>query len=53
MTILTDDAQAGQSAAIAAGQHAAGAKGVTLFLVDASLPSFNRGKNLDKLGSKR
>jgi len=30
----------------------AGAKGVTLFLVDASLPGFNRGKNLDKLGMK-
>ena len=28
---------------------AAGAKGVTLFLVDASLSGFNRGKNLDKL----
>jgi acyl-CoA dehydrogenase len=30
----------------------AGAKGVTLFLVDTSLPGFNRGKNLDKLGMK-
>lgn len=29
-----------------------GAKGVTLFLVDTSLPGFNRGKNLDKLGMK-
>ena len=31
---------------------AAGAKGVTLFLVDASLPGFRRGKNLHKLGMK-
>lgn len=30
----------------------AGAKGVTLFLVDTSLPGFNRGQNLDKLGMK-
>lgn len=31
---------------------AAGAKGVSLFLVDAKTPGFNRGKNLDKLGMK-
>ncbi len=31
---------------------AAGAKGVTLFLVDASLPGFKRGRNLQKLGLK-
>jgi acyl-CoA dehydrogenase len=31
---------------------AAGAKGVTLFLVDTSLPGFRRGKNLAKLGLK-
>ena len=30
----------------------AGAKGVTLFLVDTSLPGFTRGKNLEKLGMK-
>src|ERR1700682_1802204 len=30
----------------------AGAKGVTLFLIDTSLPGFRRGKNLDKLGMK-
>ena len=30
----------------------AGAKGVTLFLVDASLPGFKRGQNLEKLGMK-
>lgn len=30
----------------------AGAKGVTLFLVDTSLPGFKRGTNLDKLGMK-
>jgi acyl-CoA dehydrogenase len=29
-----------------------GAKGITLFLVDTSLPGFTRGKNLDKLGMK-
>jgi len=31
---------------------AAGAKGVTLFLVDTSLAGFRRGKNLHKLGMK-
>jgi acyl-CoA dehydrogenase len=31
---------------------AAGAKGVTLFLIDTSLPGFRRGKNLEKLGMK-
>jgi acyl-CoA dehydrogenase len=31
---------------------AAGAKGVTLFLVDTRLPGFRRGKNLHKLGMK-
>jgi acyl-CoA dehydrogenase len=30
----------------------AGAKGVTLFLVDTALPGFRRGKNLRKLGMK-
>ncbi len=30
----------------------AGAKGVTLFLVDTRLPGFQRGKNLKKLGMK-
>ena len=30
----------------------AGAKGVTLFLVDTHLPGFRRGKNLHKLGMK-
>jgi alkylation response protein AidB-like acyl-CoA dehydrogenase len=30
----------------------AGAKGVTLFLVDTGLPGFRRGKNLRKLGMK-
>lgn len=29
-----------------------GAKGVTLFLVDTSLPGFKRGRNLEKLGLK-
>ncbi|CAA0092285.1 Acyl-CoA dehydrogenase [Zhongshania aliphaticivorans] len=30
----------------------AGAKGISLFLVDTSLPGFSRGKNLDKVGQK-
>ena len=30
----------------------AGSKGITLFLVDTSLPGFRRGKNLHKLGMK-
>ncbi len=29
-----------------------GAKGITLFLVDTSLPGFKRGRNLEKLGLK-
>jgi len=29
-----------------------GGKGITLFLVDTSLPGFKRGKNLEKLGMK-
>ncbi len=29
-----------------------GAKGISLFLVDTSLPGFSRGKNLDKIGQK-
>ncbi|MCU1533503.1 MAG: acyl-CoA dehydrogenase, partial [Arthrobacter sp.] len=32
--------------------QSAGAKGVTLFLVDTSLPGVRRGKNLEKLGLK-
>jgi acyl-CoA dehydrogenase len=52
----------GSKTFISNGQHAdvvivvtktdssAGAKGVTLFLVDTSLPGFKRGRNLDKLG---
>jgi len=30
----------------------AGGKGITLFLIDTSLPGFKRGKNLEKLGLK-
>ncbi len=30
----------------------AGAKGMTMFLVDTSLPGFSRGQNLEKLGMK-
>ncbi|ASK35905.1 acyl-CoA dehydrogenase [Alcanivorax sp. N3-2A] len=52
----------GQKTFITNGQHcdvivlatktdpAAGAKGVTLFTVDASLPGFSRGRNLEKMG---
>jgi acyl-CoA dehydrogenase len=52
----------GSKTFISNGQHAdvvivvaktdsnAGAKGITLFLVDATLPGFKRGRNLDKLG---
>lgn len=28
----------------------AGAKGISLFLVDTSLPGFSKGRNLDKIG---
>ena len=54
----------GQKVFISNGQHCdvivlatktdsqAGAHGVTLFLVDASTPGFNRGQNLEKLGMK-
>ncbi len=52
----------GQKTFITNGQHCdvivlatktdpnAGAKGVTLFTVDASLPGFSRGRNLEKMG---
>lgn len=52
----------GSKTFISNGQHAdvvivvtktdssAGAKGITLFLVDTTLPGFKRGRNLDKLG---
>ncbi len=52
----------GQKTFITNGQHcdviitatktdlAAGVKGMTLFLVDCSLPGFNRGRNLEKMG---
>lgn len=52
----------GQKTFITNGQHcdvivlatktdpSAGAKGVTLFTVDASLPGFSRGRNLEKMG---
>ena len=52
----------GQKTFITNGQHcdvivlaaktdpAAGAKGVTLFTVDTSLPGFSRGRNLEKMG---
>lgn len=52
----------GQKTFITNGQHcdvvvvatrtdpAAGARGVTLFTVDASLPGFSRGRNLEKMG---
>src|SRR5690554_409299 len=31
----------------------AGAKGISLFLVDTSLPGFSKGRNLDKIGQHR
>jgi len=49
-TFITNGQHAGLVILAAKTDPTAGAKGVSLFLVDTSLPGFARGKNLEKLG---
>ncbi len=49
-TFITNGQHAGLVIVAAKTDPQAGAKGVSLFLVDTSLPGFNRGRKLEKLG---
>jgi acyl-CoA dehydrogenase len=49
-TFITNGQHAGLVVLAAKTDPAAGAKGVSLFLVDTSLPGFAKGKNLEKIG---
>ena len=49
-TFITNGQHAGLVILAAKTDPTAGAKGVSLFLVDTSLPGFARGKNLEKIG---
>lgn len=49
-TFITNGQHADMVIVAAKTDPSAGAKGVSLFLVDASLPGFSRGRNLDKIG---
>ncbi|SDS30919.1 acyl-CoA dehydrogenase [Halopseudomonas xinjiangensis] len=49
-TFITNGQHADLVVVAAKTDPAAGAKGISLFLVDASLPGFSRGRNLAKIG---
>ncbi len=49
-TFISNGQHANVVIVVAKTDSAAGARGITLFLVDTSLPGFKRGRNLDKLG---
>jgi acyl-CoA dehydrogenase len=49
-TFITNGQHADMVIVAAKTDPAAGAKGISLFLVDTSLPGFSRGRNLDKIG---
>jgi alkylation response protein AidB-like acyl-CoA dehydrogenase len=49
-TFITNGQHAGVVVLATKTDPKAGAKGTTLFTVDTSLPGFNRGRNLDKIG---
>jgi acyl-CoA dehydrogenase len=49
-TFITNGQHAGLIVCATKTDPRAGAKGTTLFLVDAALPGFKRGRNLDKIG---
>lgn len=49
-TFITNGQHAGLVILAAKTDPSAGAKGVSLFLIDTSLPGFARGKNLEKIG---
>jgi alkylation response protein AidB-like acyl-CoA dehydrogenase len=49
-TFITNGQNADMVIVVAKTDPSLGAKGITLFLVDAALPGFSKGRNLDKLG---
>src|SRR5258706_5125798 len=49
-TFITNGQNAHVVIVVAKTDPALGAKGITLFLVDAGLPGFSKGRNLEKLG---
>ena len=49
-TFITNGQNADVVITVAKTDPSAGAKGITLFLVDAGLPGFSKGRNLEKLG---
>lgn len=49
-TFITNGQHADMVIVAAKTDPAAGARGISLFLVDTSLPGFSRGRNLDKIG---
>ena len=51
-TFITNGQKAGLVIVVAKTDTSAGSKGISLFLVEADLPGFSRGKNLQKLGLK-
>jgi len=51
-TFITNGQKAGLVIVVAKTDTSAGSKGISLFLVEADLPGFSKGKNLTKLGLK-
>jgi acyl-CoA dehydrogenase len=51
-TFITNGQKAGLVIVVAKTNTSAGSKGISLFLVEADLPGFSKGKNLTKLGLK-
>ena len=51
-TFITNGQKAGLVIVVAKTDPSAGSKGISLFLVEADLPGFSKGKNLNKLGLK-
>ena len=51
-TFITNGQKAGLVIVVAKTDPTAGSKGISLFLVEADLPGFSKGKNLNKLGLK-
>ena len=49
-TFITNGQNADSVIVVAKTDPTLGAKGITLFLVDCSLPGFSKGRNLEKLG---
>ncbi len=51
-TFITNGQKAGLVIVVAKTDSSSGSKGISLFLVEADLPGFSKGKNLNKLGLK-